>query len=82
MEMIIFFIVTFVSLIFGTFAFAQIIGSLRTRQKFFLVTIIVWVVLLFGEYYLAKLVVSDYMSAFYIGTGISFLIMLFQRKIE
>ena len=82
MQVILFILVAFVSFIIGIFGFAQIIGSLRTRQKNFLFTTIVWLAVLVGEFFLAKLIVLDYINAFYIGTGISFIMILMQKNIE
>lgn len=82
MQNIIFIVVVFVSFLVGIFGFAQIIGSLRTRQKNFMLPLIIWLAILVGEFFLARLIVMDYMNAFYIGTGIAFIIMLLQKKIE
>ena len=82
MQVFLFIVVAVVSFVVGIFGFAQIIGSLRTRQKNFLLPIIIWLAILVGEFFLARLIVLNYMNAFYIGTGIAFVIMLFQKKIE
>lgn len=82
MRVVLFLVVAVVSFFIGIFGFAQIIGSLRTRQKRFIFPIILWIAILVGEFFLARLIVLDYINAFYIGTGISFLIILLQKKIE
>lgn len=82
MQIFLFIVVTVVAFVVGIFGFAQIIGSLRTRQKNFLLPIIIWLAILVGEFFLARLIVVNYMNAFYIGTGIAFVIILFQKKIE
>ena len=82
MRIVYFIVVAIVSYIVGIFSFAQIIGSLRARQKNYLFTQILWLAILVGEFFLARLVVLDYMNAFYIGTGISFVMILMQKKIE
>jgi hypothetical protein len=82
MQVFLFILVAVVAFVVGIFGFAQIIGSLRTRQKRFMLPILLWLVILVGEFFLARLIVLDYMKAFYIGTGISFIIMLLQKKIE
>lgn len=75
-------VVGFVSWFIGLFAFAQIVGSLRTRQKKFIITIMLWLVVLAVEFLLVKIIVPDYIKVFYIGSGISFLVIVFQKKIE
>ncbi len=82
MQVFLFIVVAIVAFVVGIFGFAQIIGSLRTRQKNFLLPIIIWLAILVGEFFLARLIVINYMNAFYIGTGIAFVIMLLQKKIE
>ncbi|HHX23737.1 MAG TPA: hypothetical protein GX723_06970 [Thermoanaerobacterales bacterium] len=82
MQVFLFIVVAVVAFVVGIFGFAQIIGSLRTRQKNFLLPIIIWLAILVGEFFLARLIVINYMNAFYIGTGIAFVIMLLQKKIE
>lgn len=82
MQVFLFIVVAVVAFVVGIFGFAQIIGSLRSRQKNFLLPIIIWLAILVGEFFLARLIVINYMNAFYIGTGIAFVIMLLQKKIE
>ena len=82
MQVFLFIVVAVVAFVVGIFGFAQIIGSLRTRQKNFLLPIIIWLAILVGEFFLARLIVINYMNAFYIGTGIAFVIILLQKKIE
>jgi hypothetical protein len=82
MQVFLFIVVAIVAFVVGIFGFAQIIGSLRSRQKNFLLPIIIWLAILVGEFFLARLIVINYMNAFYIGTGIAFVIMLLQKKIE
>ncbi len=79
MEFVVFFFVAFCSFAIGVFGFAQIIGSIRTRQKHFVFPILIWLAILVGEYFLAKGIAEDYMAAFYIGSGISLLIILRQK---
>ena len=82
MQVFLFIVVAVVAFVVGIFGFAQIIGSLRTRQKNFLLPIIIWLAILVGEFFIARLIVINYINAFYIGTGIAFVIMLLQKKIE
>ena len=82
MQVFLFIVVAVVAFVVGIFGFAQIIGSLRTRQKNFLLPIIIWLAILLGEFFIARLIVINYINAFYIGTGIAFVIMLLQKKIE
>ena len=82
MQVFLFIVVAVVAFVVGIFGFAQIIGSLRTRQKNFLLPIIIWLAILVGEFFLTRLIVINYMNAFYIGTGIAFVIILLQKKIE
>lgn len=82
MQVFLFIVVAVVAFVVGIFGFAQIIGSLRTKQKNFLLPIIIWLAILVGEFFLARLIVINYMNAFYIGTGIAFVIILLQKKIE
>jgi hypothetical protein len=81
-QIILFIVVAFISFIIGIIGFAQIIGSLRKRQKNFMLPLLIWLAILVGEFFLARLIILDSMNAFYIGTGISFVIILLQKKIE
>lgn len=79
-------IVGVVAFAFGTFAFAQIIGSLQNISARgigpTLLTLIIWGGLTVGSYFLMQRVVPDCAKAYYIGLGISLVIILFQGKIE
>lgn len=79
-------IVGVIAFVFGTFAFAQIIGSLQSISVSgfgaTLLTIIIWGGLTAGSYFLMQSVVPDCAKAYYIGLGISLVIILFQGKIE
>jgi hypothetical protein len=57
MQVFLFIVVAVVAFVVGIFGFAQIIGSLRTRQKNFLLPIIIWLAILVGEFFLARLIV-------------------------
>jgi len=82
MEYVIFFAIGFLSFVVGTFGFAQIIGSLRTKQPNFIIPIAVWISLLFIVYLLISWLAPTTTYALYIGYMISFVVILFQKKIE
>ena len=79
MQVFLFIVVAVVAFVVGIFGFAQIIGSLRTRQKLFIADYYM-VSNTCGRIFLARLIVINYMNAFYIGTGIAFVIILLQKK--
>ena len=76
------FIVWLISYMIGGFGFVQIIGSIKTKQKHYMLTAILWVLILLAEFVLMKLIAGDYIKIFYIGTIISFLVALGQKKFE
>lgn len=71
-----------VSYFAGVWGFAQIVGSLQTKQKNFLVPILVWVVILAAIYFAARGLLHSEMSALYIGYGISLIQILLAGKIQ
>lgn len=82
MNYIMFIVLGFATFCVGIFGFAQIVGSVRSRQKNFLIPIVVWCVLLLSVYYLVNQLLPNYMNALYLGYVISFIIILFQSKLE
>ena len=66
----------------GTFGWAQIIGSIRTRQNHFIIPILVWVVILGAATFAVWKWLNAYFIAYLIGIGISFFIMIGQKNIE
>jgi hypothetical protein len=82
MDYLIFIVIGFTSFIVGVFGFAQIIGSIRSRQTNFLLPIVIWCVILIIVYYLVKLILPIFIIALYLGYFISFLIIISQTKIE
>ena len=42
MYYVLWFVVLFLSFVVGVFGFCQIIGSIQTRQRAFLLTIVIW----------------------------------------
>lgn len=81
-EYVLFFIALAVSFIVGTFGFCQIIGSLQTRQRAFLFTIVVWVVILAAVYFALRHFLPDQMTGCYIGAGLALLSTLKAGKIQ
>lgn len=82
MDFIIFCVVGFLTFAVGVFGFSQIIGSLRTKQKSFLLPIIIWVSLLIIIYFAFTNLIPNFINALYIGYILSFLIVIAQSKIE
>lgn len=82
MSIVLWIVLLVVSYVIGVLGFTQIIGSLQTRQKNFLVPLLVWLVILAGIYLAARKLFPDKMLALYIGYGISLLQTLFAGKIQ
>lgn len=82
MNYIIFYLVAFGTFIIGVFGFSQIIGSLRARQRNFLIPIIIWISLLLIIYFAFTNFIPNFINALYIGYILSFLIVISQSKIE
>lgn len=61
------FVAFVISWIFGVFGFSQIIGSLQTKQKGFLFTILIWIILLGAVYFGIRHFLGDYIIGCYIG---------------
>ena len=82
LDFIIFSAVVIVSFLLGTFGWAQIVGSLRYRQKGFIVPVVIWLAILFGGWLLVSKLIASQIVALYIGYGASLVVMLCQGKIE
>lgn len=82
MSIVLWIVLLVVSYAIGVLGFTQIIGSLQTRQKNFLVPLLVWLVILVGIYFAARKLLPDKMLALYAGYGISLLQTLFAGKIQ
>ena len=70
------------SYVVGVIGFCQIIGSIQTRQRAFLLTIVIWVAILVGGYFIVRRFLPDQMIALYVGYGISLLKSLTAGKIQ
>lgn len=66
----------------GAFGWAQIIGSIRTRQHHFIIPILVWTVILGAATFAVWKWLNAYFVAYLIGIGISFFVMNGQKNIE
>ena len=79
-------VVLFAAWISGVFGFAQIIGSLQNRKTrgaaMSAFTIILWVLILGAICFVAHHFFFSYRIVYYIGTGVSFIQVLFSGKIE
>lgn len=82
MNYITFYVAAFGTFIIGVFGFSQIIGSLRARQKNFLIPIIIWIFLLSIIYFAIANLIPNFINALYIGYILSFIIIVSQSKIE
>ncbi|MBE5037313.1 hypothetical protein INF35_05925 [Subdoligranulum sp. DSM 109015] len=86
MDIVVFFVVGFLAYLLGVFGFAQIIGSLQNVKRrgigMTLYTICVWVIILGIGWFIRYSVVPDQSFAYYLGTGISFVQILFSGKIQ
>lgn len=83
--MIVSIIVLVISWFVGLFGWAQIIGSIQHRKErgiMTIVTILLWVAILFGIYALCSRFVPGHMKAFYIGQVISLIQILLQGRIN
>lgn len=79
---VLWFVVLSLSFVVGVFGFCQIIGSIQTRQRAFLLTILIWGAILVGGYFLVRRFLPDQMIALYVGYGISLFKALTSGKIE
>jgi len=66
----------------AAFGFAQIVGSLQTRQRAFLLTILLWAAILFGGWFVVSHFLTKYILALYIGYGIALISILGAGRIE
>lgn len=82
MKYVIWILILAVSYFIGVFGFCQVIGSIQHRQRGFLFTIVIWVVILGGIYLLAKFFVPNKLTALYVGYGIALVQSLLAGKIE
>ena len=82
MNYLFFYGIGFLSFMVGTIGFAQIIGSLRLKQPYFLIPTVLWIALLFVFYSLISFLAPTRINALYIGYVISFIIITSQNKIE
>lgn len=73
-------LVGFASFFVGIFGFYQIIGSIRLSRfrsvKLTFFTVIFWLIILGGIAALVHFLIPEHRVAYYIGTGISFLMSL------
>lgn len=82
MYYVLWFVVLFLSFVVGVFGFCQIIGSIQTRQRAFLLTIVIWGAILVGGYFIVLRFLPDQMIALYVGYGISLVKSLTAGKIQ
>lgn len=86
MSFVIAVIVWLASFAIGTFGFAQIIGSLqnlKTRPPLAsFLTIVIWLAILAGSYFLMRWLVPDRAIVYYIAMGLSFIIILSKGKMK
>ena len=82
MYYVLWFAVLFLSFVVGVFGFCQIIGSIQTRQRAFLLTIVIWVAILVVCYFIVRRFLPDQMIALYVGYGISLVQSLTVGKIQ
>lgn len=73
-------VVGYLSFFFGSFAFAQIIGGIRTKTHLFAVAL--WSVLTVVLTTVALTFLHKYLYAYIIGLAVSFFIIIAQKKIE
>ena len=82
MDLILVIVILVLSWVVGVFGFAQIIGSIQTRQRGYLFTILFWAAILAGCYVLVRTFLPKQLRAWYIGTGAALLATLFSGRIE
>ena len=80
LDFVIFFLIAMGSFIFGTFAFAQIIGGIRAKGYIF--AVIFWSVLVIGVTAYVVLCQKEHIWGYAIPMAISFFVMISQRNIS
>lgn len=81
-DFILFAVVLGISYFAGVLGFAQIIGSMQTKQKGFIFTIILWGAILVGVLFGIRYFFPVQIWGCYMGYTISFIIILKSGKIE
>lgn len=76
------FIAFVIAFVVGTFGFSQIIGSIQTRQRNYIFTILFWIVILAAEFFLMRTFWGSYMMGYYAGTIVSLIATLGAGKIR
>lgn len=82
MSIVLWLVLLVVSYVVGVLSFTQIVGSLQTKQKNFLIPILVWGVILVAVFFAARKLLPEKMLALYIGYGISLIQTLCAGKIQ
>lgn len=82
LQFIMFCLVGYGSFTIGTIGFAQIVGSLQTRQKAFLFPILLWSAILLAIWFVVQRFLHGYVIANYIGYAISLIVILRSGKIQ
>lgn len=82
MNIILFVVALAISYFAGVLGFAQIVGSLQTRQKAFIFTIVLWAAILIGVYFGIRHFLPAQIWGCYIGYAISLIMILKSGKIE
>lgn len=86
MKIILFIVVLVLSYLFGVWGFCQIIGSIQHRfersVRATVLTILIWIAILTGVFFLARAFFHNQMTAYYIGTGVSLLMTLLSGRIQ
>ena len=80
LDFVIFFLIAMGSFIFGTFAFAQIIGGIRAKGYIF--AVIFWSLLVIGITVYMILCQKEHIWEYAIPMAISFFVMISQRNIS
>lgn len=75
-------IVGVLAYILGVFGFAQVIGSIQTRQKIWGVTVIVWLILLAAGWFVVYKFFGQHIIGLYVGYGLSFVSVLLSGRIQ
>jgi uncharacterized membrane protein YidH (DUF202 family) len=72
------------SFFLGIWGWAQVIGSIQNIRKrpSLIISLLLWLAILFGGYLVVAKLLAGYLTALYVGYGISLVVILFQGKIR
>ena len=66
----------------GAVGWPQIVGSLRVRQKRFMLPVVVWIAVLVAAFFLVRALLPGQIYAYLIGAGVALIMTLCTKRIE